>query len=140
MISLDQVRILEKKVESAVKMIVDLRKENTELKNKCVYLEKMNTELNSKVSVFEQEQNRVEEGLLSVLNRLDVVEDAVSTSSAQADNSDNVMPTVPEVDISLHNADSFAPVEEVKEESGAVETPSDGFSPNISENGQFDIF
>ena len=56
MISLDQVHVLEKKVESAVSKIIELKNENTALKNRISILEKENTDLNSKVSVFEREQ------------------------------------------------------------------------------------
>ena len=146
MISLDQVHVLEKKVESAVSKIVELKNENAALKNRISLLEKENTELNSKVSVFEKEQNRVEESILSVLNRLDVVEDTVS-SSAVAPSSSVVNETITEesaeaepaeMDIRIHEDDSVS-----NELSGEQETETaadDSFSPKSGENGQFDIF
>ena len=146
MISLDQVHVLEKKVESAVSKIVELKNENIALKNRISILEKENAELNSKVSVFEKEQNRVEEGILSVLNRLDVVEDTVSSSVSAAyvaPISDNLAAeTEPaEMDIRIHEEEPATDTAADSSEKSDTETVADdSFSPKSGENGQFDIF
>ncbi len=150
MISLDQVHALEKKVESAVSKIVELKNENIALKNRISILEKENAELNSKVSVFEKEQNRVEEGILSVLNRLDVVEDTVS-SSAPADfiapktesvaDDDDVAAEPAEMDIRIHEEEPATDTAADSSEKSDTETVADdSFSPKSGENGQFDMF
>ena len=149
MISLDQVHALERKVESAVSKIVELRNENVALKNRISILEKENAELNSKVSVFEREQNRVEEGILSVLNRLDVVEDTVSSSvtaetiAPVTDVADSeVAATEPaEMDIAIHEEEPATDAAVDSSETSAAGNASEGsFSPKPGENGQFDIF
>ena len=56
MISLDQVRLLEQKVENAVNKILQLQKENAELKEKCAFLESQASNLNQKVSKTEVEK------------------------------------------------------------------------------------
>lgn len=150
MISLDQVHALEKKVEGAVSKIIELKNENIALKNRISILEKENAELSSKVSVFEREQNRVEEGILSVLNRLDVVEDTVSSSVA----TDSFVPvtepvsgnkaeaTEPaEMDIRIHdNEPATDMAADSSEKSDTDNISEDSFSPKTGENGQFDIF
>lgn len=150
MISLDQVHALEKKVEGAVSKIIELKNENIALKNRISILEKENAELNSKVSVFEKEQNRVEEGILSVLNRLDVVEDTVS-SSAPADfiapktesvaDDDDVAAEPAEMDIRIHEEEPATDTAaDSSEKSDTDNVSEDSFSPKTGENGQFDIF
>ena len=146
MISLDQVHILEKKVESAVSKIVELKNENAALKHRISLLEKDNAELSSKVSVFEKEQNRVEEGILSVLNRLDEVEDTVSTSVPAADVSSNINENAAvteqaEMDIRIPDEEPAAEEKEAPSDALAADnTAEDSFSPKPGENGQFDIF
>ena len=149
MISLDLVHVLEKKVESAVSKIIELKNENTALKNRISILEKENTDLNSKVSVFEREQNRVEESILSVLNRLDVVEDTVSTSAPASQSSvitetekqQTVEAEPAEMDIRIHENDSVSNATlEIPAETESEAASEDSFSPKQAENGQFDIF
>ena len=79
MISLDQVRLLEQKVENAVNKILQLQRENAELKERCAFLESQASNLNQKVSNYESDQNQIEEGIVKVLKRLNGVEDAVRT-------------------------------------------------------------
>ena len=150
MISLDQVHALEKKVESAVSKIVELKNENIALKNRISILEKENAELNSKVSVFEKEQNRVEEGILSVLNRLDVVEDTVSSSAPADFNApktesvadDEIVAAEPaEMDIQIHDEEPATDTAaDSSEETGTENVAEDSFTPKSGANGQFDIF
>lgn len=80
MISLDQVRLLEQKVENAVNKIIQLQNENAELREKCAFLESKANNLNQKVSDFESDQNQIEEGIVNALKRLNEVEDAVKST------------------------------------------------------------
>ena len=68
MISLDQVHLLEQKVENAVAKILQLQKENESLRERCAFLESKVNNLNEKVSVFEADQDKIEEGIVNVLN------------------------------------------------------------------------
>ena len=81
MITLDQVRLLEQKVENAINKINQLQKENTELKEKCAFLESKANNLNQKVSDFESDQNIIEEGIANVLKRLNSVEDVIKNTT-----------------------------------------------------------
>ena len=93
MISLDQVRLLEQKVENAVNKIIQLQKENAELKERCAFLESQAESLNKKVSDFECDQNEIEVGIANALERLNFVEDsvrsAVELDSSNTDTEDN---------------------------------------------------
>ena len=89
MISLDQVQLLEHKVETAVAKIAELQKENdflrskfSELKVQYDELQKMDVERSSKLSLYEQNQPRIEEGIMKALERLNNVEDSVLRASA----------------------------------------------------------
>ena len=59
---------------------LQLQKENESLRERCAFLESKANNLNEKVSVFEADQDKIEEGIVNVLKRLNTVEDAVKTS------------------------------------------------------------
>ncbi len=80
MITLNQVQLLQKKVEDAVDTIMALRKENAALKERCRAYENNNADLSRRVTSYEEEQNMIEQGIMSVLTRLNTVEDSIRTS------------------------------------------------------------
>ena len=77
MISLDQVLLLEQKVESAVKKITQLQAENDALRSKCAELTNALSSKSEQLSSFEQDQNKIESGILQALNRLSSIENSV---------------------------------------------------------------
>ena len=90
MISLDQVLMLQKKVETAVEkisflkgQIEQLKSENDALHTKCAELTKALDEKTELVSSLESNQGKIEEGILSALNRLDTVENSLLDGSAE---------------------------------------------------------
>ena len=89
MISLDQVLLLQKKVETAVEKInfltgqvEQLKNDNDALRSKCAELTKALDEKTELVSSLEVNQGKIEEGILTALNRLDTVENAILNGSA----------------------------------------------------------
>ncbi len=91
MISLDQVLMLQKKVETAVEKIAflkgqieQLKSENDALHTKCAELTKALDEKTELVSSLESNQGKIEEGILSALNRLDTVENSLLDGSVAA--------------------------------------------------------
>ena len=100
MVTLDQVLLLEKKVENAVQKIEQLRAENDALRSRCAELTNALSAKTEQFSSFESDQNKIEAGILSALSRLSEMENSI-------------------VDIS--ESDSGA---EVREASGGV--PPDG--------------
>lgn len=71
MISLDQILLLQEKVENAVAVIAQLKAENDALRRKCTEL---TNSLSAKTEQFSSFQDKIEEGILRALNRLDAVE------------------------------------------------------------------
>ena len=77
MISLDQVLLLEQKVESAVEKIKQLQSENDALRNKCAELTNALSAKSEQLSTFETDQNQIEDGIKKALDRLNFIENTV---------------------------------------------------------------
>ena len=84
MISLDQVLLLQQKVESAVAKIAELNQavaqkeaENAALRSKCVELTNALSAKTEQFSSFQSDQSKIEEGILKALERLNAVESTV---------------------------------------------------------------
>ena len=84
MISLDQIQMLEHKVESAVAKIAALQELNSALRDKNTELEHTNSMLTQRISSFEADQGRIEQGILNALDRLNSMESAVLKSGTIA--------------------------------------------------------
>ncbi len=165
MIKLDQVQLLEDRVAKAVRRITELHAENVSLKERIVLLEKQNAELAKQkkdmedlVSMFEEDQTRIEQGIQSALDRLSQVEDTVfhtkpaETPAAQPVPS--VQPGSPAEQArsgGIHTADERTDpsVQSVKYEQVSVPEFENGVSEQKAEtppaapqntDGQFDIF
>lgn len=83
MISLDQVYLLEQKVESAVAKIQQLEAENDALRNKCTELTNALSAKSEQLSSFEQDQSQIESGILKALDRLNSIENSVLKAAGQ---------------------------------------------------------
>ena len=77
MISLDQVYLLEQKVESAVEKIQQLQAENDALRNKCTELTNALSAKSEQLSSFESDQSQIESGIKKALDRLNSIENSV---------------------------------------------------------------
>lgn len=77
MISLEQIQLLEQKVESAVAKILQLTEERDALHQRCVQLEEENKRLQSNILDFNQDQDRIEQGIIKALEKLNAVENSV---------------------------------------------------------------
>ena len=103
MISLDQVYLLEQKVESAVEKIQQLQAENDALRNKCTELTNALSAKSEQLSSFESDQSQIENGIKKALDRLNSIENAVLKNASQADKTVQAAPVT--------NAQPQAPVE-----------------------------
>ena len=83
MISLDQVYLLEQKVESAVEKIQQLQAENDALRNKCTELTNALSVKSEQLSNFESDQSQIENGIKKALDRLNSIENSVLKNTAQ---------------------------------------------------------
>lgn len=122
MISLDQVLLLQKKVETAVEKIAflkgqieQLKSENDALHTQCAELTKALDEKTELVSSLESNQGKIEEGILSALNRLDTVENSI------LNNSDNSEPSSEDTPSEQVSFDQQAELEPVAEETSGSE-------------------
>ncbi len=83
MISLDQVYLLEQKVESAVEKIQQLQAENDALRKKCDELTNALSAKSEQLSSFETDSSRIETGIQKALDRLNSIEDSILKSEGQ---------------------------------------------------------
>ena len=95
MITLDQVQLLEKKVEEIVSKMNDLQRQNVALQEKNRDLIEKNSLLMQKISSFEADQNRIEQGILNALDRLNSMENSALKVGSSATSTQNVQEVVP---------------------------------------------
>ena len=84
MISLDQVILLEQKIESAVEKIQQLQAENDALRKKCSELTNALSSKSEQLTSFETDQSQIESGILKALDRLNQIENSVLKAVGQA--------------------------------------------------------
>lgn len=77
MISLEQIQLLEQKVEGAVAKILQLTEERDMFHQRCIQLEEENKRLQSNILDFHQDQDRIEQGIIKALDKLNAVENSV---------------------------------------------------------------
>lgn len=82
MLTLEQVKTLESKVERAVQTINALRSENKQLKTSLQSANRRIAELEGLLHTVEQEQGRIEEGFKQALRKLDELEDGLYTGAS----------------------------------------------------------
>ncbi|HBB43269.1 MAG TPA: hypothetical protein DCZ74_07100 [Treponema sp.] len=169
MISLDQVLLLQQKVETAVEKIKTLKSEisqleseNDALRRKCAELTNSLEDKTGLVSSLEAEQNQIEETILKALDQLDAVEDAVlsapletegetpasapqmesipSSAEATVFSSETDAPAVTETPVeNVEPGENVEPEENAQTAEGESSVPAETSSES-SINGQFDIF
>ena len=83
MISLDQVYLLEQKVESAVAKIQQLQAENDALRSKCAELTNALSVKSEQLTSFESDQSQIENGIKKALDRLNSIENTVLKTASQ---------------------------------------------------------
>lgn len=83
MISIDQVLLLQQKVESAVQKIVELKAENDALRNKCSELTNALSEKSELLASFTADEKKIEDSILGALDRLNKIENSVLSQAGQ---------------------------------------------------------
>lgn len=143
MLNLDQVRLLENRVERAVDRIQNLTAENRRLTTELETVRKRVLDLEGLVNSFRNDQGRIEEGILNALERLSAFEEAVlatpEANEAESHTTDN------------QDADNLAvPASQIEAEwdnmpeepAATTESTEHQPDPSIQENpdGQIGIF
>ena len=90
MITLDQVQLLEKKIEEIISIMNNLQKQNSALQEKNRELIEKNSLLMQRISSFEADQNRIEQGILNALDRLNSMENSALKVGSSATTTQNV--------------------------------------------------
>jgi len=83
MISLDQVNLLEQKVESAVAKIQQLQAENDALRLEVSKLTNALSSKSEQLTSFESDQNQIESGIRKALDRLNFIENSLLKTVGQ---------------------------------------------------------
>jgi len=79
MVSLEQVKLLESKVTNTIEYVKKVTAENSKLKEKLNSYQNRIDELEVMVQQFKENQGRIEDGILSALDRLNQFEDALES-------------------------------------------------------------
>jgi hypothetical protein len=85
MVSIEQVRLLESRVIKAISYVDQVNEENALLKSKLGDCQKRVEELEVLIQRFREDQGKIEEGIISALNRLNKFEDDMGGSGAKAE-------------------------------------------------------
>jgi len=85
MITLEQIKLLETKVVKAIDIVGRVTEENAFLKGKLETYQKRIDELEVLIQSFKEDQDCIEDGILSALDRLSQFEAAIEKSLARED-------------------------------------------------------
>ena len=85
MVTLEQVKLLETKVSRTIDYVKNLTEENSALRNKLDSYQRRIDDLEVLIQRFREDQSKIEDGILSALDRLNQFEDALeATLSARS--------------------------------------------------------
>ena len=97
MLTLDQILLLQEKVETAVEKISSLRadvtrltSENDALRSKCAELTKALSEKTEQISALETQHTQIEQGILNAMSQLDSVENSILSDQADSPVADSL--------------------------------------------------
>ena len=135
MVSLEQVKLLESKVTRAIEFVKKVTEENLSLKGKLDSYQKRIDELEVLIQQFKEEQSRIEDGILSALDRLNQFEDALENTIVKGTPSEGKAPTK-----GNDSPKKDTPVREEKKASKPPEEPVPARSEELKSNEELDIF
>ena len=152
MISVEQIRLLETKVQKAVSMLATLQEENAVLKSRLSKYESRIDELEFMIEEFKEDQTEIEQGIISALNKLDGLESVTrelhpaAPSSEQPASSSTEQPAeaeeLPPQEIAQSPEESLVVEQEPEPEStpavdvGETETSSEEYQDNDESDEQ----
>ena len=131
MLSLDQVRLLENRVEKAVGKISSLTAENENLRAQLGTLQQRVRELEGFVNGFKDDQGKIEAGILNALEQLGALESAITSEPVQEQPAPSIEEAIePEPDPAPYN-------DSVSEE---PEPDSNDIEDSVQDDGQIYLF
>lgn len=143
MVTIEQIRLLDQKVHSAVERISLLKQENQSLKSKLEHYESRITELERLIESFKRDQGEIEQGITNALDELNRLEDDLEEKPATEETSSSDEAPVGVVS----EEDPSADADEADQEESP--SPSPSIIPNKedaeegsddSRTGELDIF
>ena len=138
MVSLEQVKLLDSKVSRLISYIKKANEENLQLKERLNSYQKRIEELEVIVKQFKLEQSKIEDGILSALDRLNQFEDALESKlSVESKPSTESRPPA--------GAPPPAPARIEKDKKEEKKAPESDIEPVLqeehsSDSGELDIF
>lgn len=105
MLNVEQVRLLEERVQRVISRTGELQRENGELRQHLEGYQERIKELEARLEEFVSNQAEIEQGVLNALHRLDEVEDAV-VEGAQENRVVTVQPASPAPEDTAPSRDS----------------------------------
>ena len=143
MISLDQVLLLEQKVESAVEKIQQLQAENDALRNKCTELTNALSAKSEQLTSFESDQSQIENGIKKALDRLNSIENTVLKTATQMNQNGQAAKPAEEpkpVQAPVQSAPSFNTMETVPQTNEESVEPETTPEQELTQNFETDTF
>ena len=85
MITLDQIKLLDRKVRKAIDKISSLTNENKMLQNKLDDYQQRIEELEILMDSFKEDQGEIENGIIEALNQLEIIDDDKNNSDIDSE-------------------------------------------------------
>ena len=137
MVSIDQVLLLQEKVESAVQKIVQLKSENDALRSKCSELTNALSEKTELLNSFKADEEKIESSIKNAISRLDTLENnVISGGTASAVKAPAPQPAKP---AEASNPTPAAPAAENQTQTAPVETQVSQEEEAPAENDDIDF-
>ncbi|WP_018525878.1 cell division protein ZapB [Alkalispirochaeta alkalica] len=136
MIKIEQVRLLEQRVQKVIARVGELQEENTILHEELQTYQDRVSDLEARLEGYASSQEEIEAGILSALQRLDEVEDTLGEEGTEARQVEVDLPS--DQDASNQPPSNPEPREEAQEESAPTDSadfPSGDDGPS-GDNGE----
>jgi chromosome segregation ATPase len=112
MVSLEQIQLLEQKIEIAVGKIVRITEENLSLHREIQRLKTENQSLKDSIVKSQDEQYQIEQGILNVIERLEAIETTVLETVTLKNESEQEQPASPQNTEEILSAEEIPSIEE----------------------------
>ncbi len=140
MISLNQIRLLEQRVESILQLVERLKNEKSVLEKENADLKSDSKRLYKKCADLEEAEGKIEEGILSVLNRLNDMEDAIQNASSDKEPVPPSQPVKTETPADERNAAVSAAENTPEQTTSIPQAAMPEENLQAAPNAQLDIF
>ena len=136
MVSLEQVKLLESKVTRAIDYLKKVTDENTQLKEKLDSYQKRIDDLEILIQRFKEDQSRIEDGILSALDRLNQFEDALESTLSN----ESTLSTESTLSDESITPDKVKPKQADNNSRSSLDLEGPSEEEKNSGNGELDIF